>query len=363
MLFVLLLCAQWTKEPGVRVAEGAVPCVVPLGDSAYRLYYSGAGGIFSAVSTDGLDFTSDSGVRITQGDSAEFIVADPAVVRISDGYRMYYKGATGMGGPGQARHRIFSAISSDGLSWTKEGLRYSNLGSPDYGWTSVPDAIILPDGRVRIYYVSGTGGIRSIISNDGLSFALEDGVRLPCVDPNITWLPDSSFRLFFSTAVGLPQHIGYADSPDGLNFTIIDTILDPGGPHDSLQCLDPSAIRLSDGRTRVYYGGMNRSAMVTLSAISPGGGLSELPESHPGLRALPNPASGRVAFVRSTAGRVQRLAILNAAGMSVGAMALTGTRTEWDCRDRPGRPLPSGIYFAVVEGETRPYRCRFVLSR
>jgi hypothetical protein len=52
------------------------------------------------------------------------IVSDPTVVKLKDGRaRMYYKGATGPGGPGQSNHSIFSAISADGLRFEKEGIR------------------------------------------------------------------------------------------------------------------------------------------------------------------------------------------------------------------------------------------------
>ncbi|MDI6840965.1 MAG: hypothetical protein QMD71_09000 [bacterium] len=213
MLILIFIFSQWVKEPGIRIEDGSVPYVISVGDTAFRLYYCNPQGILSAFSNNGLNFVPEPGIRIVPGDSMERMVADPTLVKIENGYRMYYKGATGPGGPGQARHRIFSAISSDGLNWTKEGLRYENLNYPDYGWTSVPDAIILPDRRIRIYCTSATGGIRSIISSDGLDFIPEDGIRLPdCVDPNVIYLPDSSYPMFFATRVGQPQHIGYAES-------------------------------------------------------------------------------------------------------------------------------------------------------
>lgn len=360
-LLLLIALGHWTKEPGIRVEQGSVPYVVQLGDTAYRLYHTGPGGICSSISRDGLAFQTEPGVRVPNGpDSMQMIVADPTVVTITDGYRMYYKGATGPGGPGQARHRIFSAVSADGLDWTKEGLRYQNLGPPDNGWTSVPDAIRLPDGRIRIYYTSATGGIRSIISDNGLDFLPEDGIRLNAVDPNCIYLPDSSFRLFFSTQVGQSQHIGFADSPDGLSFTLVDTIISPGGPNDSFGCIDPSAIILSNGRTRVYYGGVTRSSFPTLSAISPAGAAAEnraTPECAVGV--APNPCRGILTVRLSLADNraPQNVSIRDVSGRLV--------HSSLAVRDLPFavdlRSLPDGAYF--VSTEATPKAARLVLVR
>jgi len=101
------------------------------------MYYGGPGGILSAISQDGLAFTKETGVRVPSGSSGspEMIVSDPTLVKSKDGrVRMYYKGATGPGGPGQAVHRIYSAVSTDGLSFEKEDVRINSQQTPDRGW-------------------------------------------------------------------------------------------------------------------------------------------------------------------------------------------------------------------------------------
>ena len=134
---------SWEKDSGSRVADGSVPYVHKLKDGKVRLYYCGNGGIFSAISQDGLTFTKEQGVRVDAGGGFELIVCDPTIVDLPDGkMRMYYKGASSMNpGPGQSIHKIFSAISSDGLTFTKEGLRIDSETNGDNGWASVPDAI------------------------------------------------------------------------------------------------------------------------------------------------------------------------------------------------------------------------------
>ena len=75
---------------------------------------------------------------------------------------MYYKGANGPGGPGQSIHSIYSAVSTDGLRFEKEGIRIDSQQTLDRGWASVPEAIVLTDGRMRLYYVSdGLDGVLS----------------------------------------------------------------------------------------------------------------------------------------------------------------------------------------------------------
>ena len=54
---------EWTKEPGIRVGSGNVPFVFPLDDGRFRLFFCGQGGIRSAISTDGLNFSIEAGVR------------------------------------------------------------------------------------------------------------------------------------------------------------------------------------------------------------------------------------------------------------------------------------------------------------
>lgn len=255
----------WTKEEGIRI-EGGVPYIVARPEGGYRLYYCRAEGIFSAVSEDGLTFTEEPGVRISGG-------CDPTIVKLEDGrYRMYYKVELDMD-----THVIHSAVSNDGLSWVKEGLRFQNMDAPCHGWTSVPDAVRLPDGRVRIYFVCDKmlNAVASIISHDGLNFTLEEGLRLErAVDPNVIRLPDGSYRMFYATApeglpVVPPNRIYTARSRDGLDWTVEGEILRAGGPYDPEMVVDPSVIALPSGNYRLYYGG---GGPVILSAIS---GLNE----------------------------------------------------------------------------------------
>lgn len=252
----------WTVDPGIRLEDATVPYVHRLADGRFRMYYGGPGGILSAVSVDGLNFTQEAGARVSPGSqgSPEMIVSDPTLVTLEDGkVRMYYKGATGGGGPGQSIHSIFSAVSTNGLRFEKEGIRIDSQQTPDRGWASVPEAIALPDGRVRIYYVSDgldvKHGIVSAISDDGLNFTREGPVLTGFVDPAIFWLADGSYLmvavafpfgpggLLTDAAPGIYSFI----SRDGINFQNRQLVLAGEGN------IDPAIAEVGDGTYRVYY--------------------------------------------------------------------------------------------------------------
>ena len=252
----------WTVDPGVRLEDATVPNIYRLGDGRYRLFFGGPGGILSAISDSGLTFTKEPGVRVPSGSpgSPEMIVSDPTLVSLKDGkVRMYYKGATGSGGPGQSVHRVFSAISADGLRFEKEGIRIDSQQTPDRGWASVPEATVLPDGRVRLYYVSDgldvKHGIVSAISEDGLNFTREETQLTGFVDPAVIRLANGDYLMF---AVAFPFGSGgrLTDAEpgiysfiaqDGLNFKDRKLVLAGEGN------IDPAIVDLGDGAYRVYY--------------------------------------------------------------------------------------------------------------
>ena len=179
------------------------------------------------------------------------------MVDTSDGkIRMYYKGANSQNpGPGQSIHKIYSAISSDGLTFQKEGLRIDSETNGDNGWASVPDAIILPDGKVRLYYVTASQmehGIGSAISSDGLNFEKEAGLRVPnLVDPALIRIKDK--YVLFAASIderfgGVPKGIYYSESSDGLDFS------EPTAVFQQDNVYDPSVLKIDDSTVRVFYG-------------------------------------------------------------------------------------------------------------
>ncbi len=270
---------EWERDSGIRVADAGVPDVHKLEGERYRLYYHGPGGILSAISSDGLNFEKESGARIMpegKPGSEESMVSDPSVVSLMEnGIRMYYKGANGPGGPGKAVHKIFSAVSTNGLDFEKEGVRINPKKTSDNGWASVPGAVILEDGKVRIYYVSGApeaeGGIMSAISGNGLNFEKEKGVRIKgFVDPTVTILPNQKYLLLAAvlpSPPGAPQKTEYPVgiysfiSEDGLNFENPKIVLQE-------RAIDPSIVQVDDQTYRVYYGSENEQGEPVIKSVT-----------------------------------------------------------------------------------------------
>src|SRR6266851_8101335 len=151
-------------NPECGRTSGMFSDVIALPDGTLRAYYNCLVATFfnipatevkSATSRDGLVWQKDPGVRINPLDGPEMPRGDdgqvngagaaehPRVVRLPDGtLKMFYGSLNGSG--------LWSATSSDGLSWTDrhfEGIRGGD-----------PDVIVLPDGRVRVF-VNGTVGL------------------------------------------------------------------------------------------------------------------------------------------------------------------------------------------------------------
>lgn len=345
---------NWVKESGVRADTGSVPYILHLPDGRYRLYVCNQYGIVSAISNDGINFTTEPGVRLAPIAGSETVVADPSIVQLDTGpYRMYYKVQKKSGGPGTGIHSIYSAYSIDGINWSRETMCYENLSAPDSGWVSVPDAVKLPDGRIRIFYTSYGECIRSIISNDGLNFTPESGVRLyNAVDPNLIRLPNGTYIMFCATGSVFNKSIGVATSTDAFNFTNQEYIIAPGGIYDIQSCMDPSAIILSDGRIRIYYGGMENTATIrTVSAISSG-----LQSNLNLVLSWPNPfkpGQGQNAVYFSNLTSQSTIKISNIAGEVVRTIEETDGDgiTSWDGENQRGEPVASGVYIYIVTNQ------------
>ena len=106
--------------------------------------------IISAISEDGLHFEREPGVRITKETKRESSnVYAPDVIRLRDGsFRMYYAGVSVETSGG-----VFTAISQDGLTWIKDPEVCLDLDRPlEKGLLSEPCVIGLGDGRYRMFY-------------------------------------------------------------------------------------------------------------------------------------------------------------------------------------------------------------------
>jgi len=247
-----VLTASGVGLPPSRSVAGPTAAVLP--DGRVRLYYQTAvlgdpatTGIFSAISPDGVHFTPEPGQRLSLWGPALHI--EQLADRRS---RLYY--VQNAAPPGHGAEGIASAISADGLGFTAEsGLRLDN---PAPGTRLSCCAIVrLADGRYRMYVeaqlfyppgsIPGPPQIYSAVSSDLVSWTLEPGVRLVGRDPAVLMNPDGSTLLVFS-AGGLG--IETATSADGLTFASPRrTNLTNTDLHDL------AVVTLPDGRLLLYY--------------------------------------------------------------------------------------------------------------
>lgn len=170
--------------------------VVQLPDGRLRMYYGWSGppsspgrppttGIKSASSKDGKTWTVESGFRLQGASDAkdrESLISGPSLVKLADGrWRMYYQSSPqGQQGKAPAFH-IRSAISSDGLSFTREaGVRI------EIAPYSTATGLTLA-GHGTSYYIAADGTYVGIFSgNLGPNTQPSDLVMATSTD-GLTW--------------------------------------------------------------------------------------------------------------------------------------------------------------------------------
>ncbi len=219
---------SWTVEEGIRVYAGSDPYVIELGDGSYRMYYTGFDPrwrICSAVSSDGINWVKESGNRLTGGGTyTPYGVAHPCVMVLADGtYLMYFTGV----GP---TWRILSAVSEDGLNWVQEeGVRVDVGGPYDEGHAGNPKVITLPDGTLKMYY-AGTNYEGPDRVSRVLSVSSVDGF-LWTKDPGIVIDVGGEFDLYHAIPSGIfkfgdTYRMFYEASsvPDGYHWRILSAV-------------------------------------------------------------------------------------------------------------------------------------------
>ena len=124
----------------------------------------------------------------------------------------------------------------------------------------VPDAVVTPDGKVRLYVVESptdancTEKLASYISNDGITFTKEAGWRLEngiSVDPEILRAKTGDWLMVLADGPGcgdLVQKLYVATSNDGLTWSTPQKI-----SGSDLRRLDPTGYEVSTNVFRIYY--------------------------------------------------------------------------------------------------------------
>ncbi len=215
-----------------------------------------------ALSTDGLTFRPDGAVAVPMASVPDGAFFQNQLV-------FYYVG-------GGDRHGIFRATTHDGVWERGDEVQIGGV----FNQNAVdPDVVVLPDGRIRLYYFEGNfrgpqagagGAVAGVpatgnspffaaVSTDGIHFTAEGKVFETAggTDPSVVRLADGSWLL--AVARAMTQDIVIARATDGLQFTQV-AVLANGGI--------PELMTLDGGRVRLFFNG--QGGMV--SRVSADGG-------------------------------------------------------------------------------------------
>ncbi len=290
----LRILSGWTME-GRRMDLNIVEfSCVRLDDGRYRLYGDRVPAttvppinqLISFISNDGLVFGEEPGVRL------ETKMGITHVIRTQEGlYRAYFTDFTVDLGPDMGASAVSSAISTDGgLTFSiepGERLTYSGSGYEAKGFGQAR-VLLLADRTYRMYYQAiGTdySRILSAVSTDGLSWSREDGIRvdikalcpatdwggalMPFIDPSgVCHLFARTWRCtgnFVNTKAGIFD----STSSDGLTFTFGATPVIEGytkPDNTGVDAEDFCLIQTPDG-LRVYFALFNAGATIPETAI------------------------------------------------------------------------------------------------
>jgi hypothetical protein len=286
----LLIKAGWTLS--VKTTDEIItdPSVVALPDGSFRIYGNDGNQqptrVISLISTDGgITFTREAGYRVVE--DANHDAFFPDVVALPNGqFRMYltdqrtYVGT--IGAPA-----FISAISDDGLNFTwepGERLVYSGTGDEITGIRN-ENVVLLSNGTYRMYYVANAR-VLSAVSPDGLTFTREPGIRhdpttlcpAATVWENPKLYLDATGVAHMFTAGSACTDVNHSNevlgifegtSPDGLTFTFssVAVIQDyyirslyHGNPTDPVELAEDPMLTLTPAGLRMYFSAGNSAA-------------------------------------------------------------------------------------------------------
>lgn len=246
------------QQPADTAAEATVPVVSvepafdytaagadPIGDPSGPYYHQ----VYKAVSADGINYTRTGGVVLDKA-------SVPDAVSLPDGRLVIYA----VDGSGRSESGLMVAISEDkGATWKQGSLQLEGLQPPGKGVD--PNAVVTPEGAVRLYYVVfprkmpideqgrvvTTGEmirIKSAVSTDGVNFKEEEGVRYQTAemitDPDTVKIRD---KWYMYVSMG-PKNVALS-SNDGMTFNLVGPIREQGSVSRT--------VPVGDGRYRQYF--------------------------------------------------------------------------------------------------------------
>jgi hypothetical protein len=260
-------------DPDSVIASGGY---VIYDEGMYKMWYGGSDGrnfrVMYATSPNGLSWTKH-GVAVDLGPPGapdDQYTKDAAVLRTGPStYRMWYTAQSSA----VYGWRIMHATSSDGVNWIKDGVVFAKSGK------AVAHPFVLPDGvgGYRMWfgeYDTMNWKVRYAVSSDGMTWS-DQGLALDIgapgdpdarhvYEPSVIIEPDGTHIMYYSAYDGNPYNYVdafYAVSPNGLagSWVKMGLILGRGDPgdYDDVQVLRPVIMRRLDGSHELFYTGQD----------------------------------------------------------------------------------------------------------
>ncbi len=187
--------------------------------------------------------------------------SDATFVTLKDGTRKVFFVEMGPGG----KKIRFATVSGNTLahgSVSDLNVAGSSVPQNERAW-GVPDSVVLPDGRIRVYWVladqaTGKPGLpESVVSATSTdvtatSFVRDPGTRLTggYVDTDILRAVDGDWVMMVSTGPGAgTQYLYMATSKDGLSWDVLPNPIST----NSESALDPTGYETGTNTWRIYY--------------------------------------------------------------------------------------------------------------
>ena len=240
---------------------------------------AGGGSIGYASSNDGVSWVKNANPVLTPGMAGSWdslTVYAGFVLRNSSNYLMWYEGAQLKPGGYCCNFGIGLATSIDGVSWTKYAgnpvltSKFSTAPYVSYPW------VLKISGQFRMWYACGLyepaylTAICLANSPDGIHWTQNEtpvfrGTRASTdwdggtvYSPNIIY-DEKTYTMLYSScnSVGTKCQVGYATSPDGVEWTRAsrNPVLGPSSSDawDSYDSVDNQGILRVGGRFMLYY--------------------------------------------------------------------------------------------------------------
>ena len=225
--------------------DGVSPHLEKVDDKTLRLFYSSIEAKGIAVALCDYEFNCE-----IQGVLQR--MSDLTIVETIDGVRRGYFVELN---PQTNQKDIFTAVfSEDGLSYSEKTPLGFPVDKDEIAW-GVPDAVLMPNGLIRVYWVYTEDKTldEKLVSatsktTKGTDFSMDPGYRLEngYVDFEVIKAEEGDWKALMSYTPHympeIPQSLFYATSKDGLQWDLIEERITPEG----FTYFDPTAIPIGE---------------------------------------------------------------------------------------------------------------------